>query len=120
MQLAGNVGLARCGERLTRQRQQFGLAHGAVEAVAGEREGKRPRAFCAPVRIPEVVHLVLRPHGGQNDWMTLLHELGHALHFANMRRDLPFEFMLNALRLRQGSDFRTSQWLAGGEVTVFV
>jgi hypothetical protein len=24
--------------------------------------------------------------------MTLLHELGHALHFANMRRALPFEF----------------------------
>ncbi|HRN52809.1 MAG TPA: hypothetical protein PK788_04895, partial [Gemmatimonadaceae bacterium] len=41
---------------------------------------------------PDLVHLVLRPHGGQNDWMTLLHELGHALHFANMRRDLPFEF----------------------------
>jgi hypothetical protein len=57
----------------------------------GERPLKRARAFCAPVRIPDEVHLVLRPHGGQNDWQTLLHELGHALHFGNMSRDLPFE-----------------------------
>ena len=43
--------------------------------------------------IPDEVYLVLRPHGGQNDWQTLLHELGHALHFANMRRRrLPFEY----------------------------
>ncbi|MBX3174919.1 MAG: hypothetical protein KF709_10940 [Gemmatimonadaceae bacterium] len=67
-------------------------ANGRVRYDTAEREGKRPRAFCAPVRIPDVVHLVLRPHGGQNDWMTLLHELGHALHFANMDRALPFEF----------------------------
>ena len=67
-------------------------AEGRVRYDTGEREGKRPRAFCAPVSIPDVVHLVLRPHGGQNDWMTLLHELGHALHFANMSRALPFEY----------------------------
>lgn len=78
-----------------RQVTEMGIspdAEGRVRYDTGEREGKRPRAFCAPVRIPDVVHLVLRPHGGQNDWMTLLHELGHALHFANMRRALPFEF----------------------------
>lgn len=77
-----------------RQVTEMGIsadAEGRVRYDTGEREGKRPRAFCAPVRIPDVVHLVLRPHGGQNDWMTLLHELGHALHFANMKRTLPFE-----------------------------
>jgi hypothetical protein len=67
-------------------------AGGRVKYDTGEREGKRSRAFCAPVRIPEVVHLVIRPHGGQNDWMTLLHELGHALHFGNAERTLPFEY----------------------------
>ncbi len=67
-------------------------AEGRVRYDTGERAGKRPRAFCAPVRIPDVVHLVLRPHGGQADWMTLLHELGHALHFGNMSRALPFEY----------------------------
>ena len=78
-----------------RQVTEMGIspdAGGRVRYDTGERDGKRPRAFCAPVRIPDVVHLVLRPHGGQNDWMTLLHELGHALHFGNMRRELPFEF----------------------------
>ncbi len=67
-------------------------ASGRVIYDTAERAGKRARAFCAPVRIPDEVYLVLRPHGGQNDWQTLLHELGHALHFANMDRSLPFEF----------------------------
>lgn len=67
-------------------------ANGRVLYDTADREGKRARAFCAPVRIPEEIHLVIRPHGGQNDWMTLLHELGHALHFANAERTLPFEF----------------------------
>jgi hypothetical protein len=34
----------------------------------------------------------MRPHGGQTDYQTLLHELGHALHFAYTRADYPFEF----------------------------
>ena len=67
-------------------------AGGRVIFDTGEREGKRSRAFCAPVRVPHEVYLVLRPHGGQTDWNTLLHELGHALHFAYMRPDHPFEY----------------------------
>jgi hypothetical protein len=67
-------------------------ANGRVVFDTGERPGKRARAFCAPVRIPDEVYLVLRPHGGQNDWTTMMHELGHALHFASMDRALPFEF----------------------------
>ncbi len=67
-------------------------ANGRVRYDTGEREGKRARAFCAPVAIPDEVYLVLRPHGGQNDWQTLLHELGHALHFANIDSALPFEY----------------------------
>ena len=67
-------------------------AHGRIRFDTGEREGKRSRAFCAPVAVPDEVYLVLRPHGGQTDWNTLLHELGHALHFAYMRPDHPMEF----------------------------
>ncbi|HVE77622.1 MAG TPA: hypothetical protein VNA89_02115 [Gemmatimonadaceae bacterium] len=67
-------------------------AAGRVTFDTGEREGKRSRAFCAPVRVPDEVYLVLRPHGGQTDWNTLLHELGHALHFAYMRPGLAFEY----------------------------
>jgi hypothetical protein len=78
-----------------RQVTEMGIspdANGRVKYDTADREGKRARAFCAPTRIPDVVHLVLRPHGGQNDWQTLMHELGHALHFANMDRALPFEY----------------------------
>ncbi len=77
-----------------RQVTEMGLspdADGRVIYDVGEREGKRARAFCNPVRIPDEVYLVLRPHGGQGDWQTLLHELGHALHFAHMDPALPFE-----------------------------
>jgi hypothetical protein len=87
------------GERLTaaieRQTREMGIdatAGGRVIFDTAEREGKRSRAFCAPVRVPEEVYLVLRPHGGQTDWTTFLHELGHALHFANARPDLPMEY----------------------------
>ena len=81
-------------QRVTGQIVEMGAspdAGGRVRYDTGERDGKRARAFCAPVTIPSEVYLVLRPHGGQNDWRTLLHELGHALHFANMDAALPFE-----------------------------
>ena len=68
------------------------LAAGRITLDTGDREGKRSRAFCSPVRVPDEVYLVLRPHGGQTDWTTFLHELGHALHFAYMRPDLAFEY----------------------------
>ncbi len=67
-------------------------AGGRIIYDLDEREGKRSRAFCAPVRVPDEVYLVLRPHGGQSDYTTLLHELGHALHFAHVDSGLPFEF----------------------------
>jgi len=67
-------------------------AGGRIIYDVGERPGKRARAFCAPTRVPEEVYLVLRPHGGQSDYTTLLHECGHALHFANVRQDYPFEY----------------------------
>ncbi|MFN2567053.1 MAG: hypothetical protein ABR499_18805 [Gemmatimonadaceae bacterium] len=80
---------------ITRQVREMGidpLAAGRIRLDTGERPGKRARAFCAPVRVPDEVYLVLRPHGGQTDWSTFLHELGHALHFGYMRPDLPMEY----------------------------
>ena len=82
-------------ERIRGQVREMGIdpsARGRIVFDTGEREGKRSRAFCAPVRIPEEVYLVLRPHGGQADWTTFLHELGHALHFAYTGPDRQFEF----------------------------
>jgi hypothetical protein len=49
-----------------------------------ERPAKQPRAFCVPIRVPEEVYVVLRPHGGHGDYRTFWHELGHAMHFASV------------------------------------
>ena len=81
-------------ERVQRQVREMGidpLAGGHIILDTEEREGKRGRAFCSPVKVPSEVYLVLRPHGGQTDWNTFLHELGHAMHFGYTAADLPFE-----------------------------
>jgi len=80
---------------MRRQVSEMGIdptANGRIIFDVGDREGKRSRAFCSPVRVPEEVYLVLRPHGGQSDYNTFLHELGHALHFGYASPDYSFEF----------------------------
>src|SRR4029453_14291058 len=67
-------------------------AGGRVRFDTGEREGKRSRAFCAPVRVPDEGYLALGRPGGQTDWKNSLPGLGHGLHFANMRPDHPMEY----------------------------
>jgi hypothetical protein len=56
------------------------------------RPKKSPRAFCAAVRSPGEVYLVLTPIGGWEDFSVLFHEGGHLEHFANVEPGLPFEF----------------------------
>jgi hypothetical protein len=56
------------------------------------RELKSPRAFCAPVRIPDEIYLVVLPQGGQDDYQALLHEAGHTEHFAHVEPGLAFEY----------------------------
>ncbi len=58
----------------------------------GSRPNKSPRAFCAPVRVPLEVYLVVAPVGGRDDYGTLFHEGGHTEHSANVDSKLPFEF----------------------------
>ena len=84
-------------KRVQQQVREMGidpLAGGRIILDTEERAGKRGRAFCSPVRVPREVYLVLRPHGGQTDWSTFLHELGHALHFGYTTESLPFEFKI--------------------------
>ena len=56
------------------------------------RPRKSPRAFCAPVRVPDEVYLVLSPIGGHDDFSVLFHEVGHTEHYAHVDPRLPFEF----------------------------
>jgi hypothetical protein len=66
----------------------------AITVDIEEREKKRPRAFCSPVRIGEEVYICTRPSGGMSDYLTFLHELGHACHFANTDSNLPAEYTM--------------------------
>lgn len=56
-----------------------------------ERASKSPRAFCAPVKVPDEVYLVIRPSGGYQDWRALFHEAGHTEHFAHVDAARPVE-----------------------------
>ncbi len=57
-----------------------------------ERPRKNPRAFCAPVVVPGEIKLVIRPIGGQSDYQAMLHEGGHAQHYAWASTELSPEF----------------------------
>jgi hypothetical protein len=57
-----------------------------------ERPTKTPRAYCAPVRVPQEIYLVVPRVGGREDYAALFHEGGHAEHYANVDAELPAEF----------------------------
>jgi hypothetical protein len=56
------------------------------------RPNKSPRAFCAPIRVPSEIYLVIAPRGGHDDYSALFHEGGHTEHYASVDPGLPFEF----------------------------
>lgn len=66
--------------------------NGSITFDLDSRPCKSPRAFCSTVRIPKEIYVVIAPAGGIDDYEALLHELGHALHFAHTKRNLGWEF----------------------------
>ncbi|MBA3301053.1 MAG: hypothetical protein H0T15_04220 [Thermoleophilaceae bacterium] len=72
-------------------RAALGLSAPGVRLDAVPRPTKSPRAFCAPVHVPDEVYLVIPRLGGREDYEALMHEAGHAEHFAHADRELPFE-----------------------------
>ncbi len=67
-------------------------AHGHIHLDIEQRPKKTPRAFVATIEVPNRVILVISPSGGQRDWHSFFHELGHALHFGYADAELDFEF----------------------------
>ncbi len=61
----------------------LGLRDGSVRIDDAERPTKAARPLCVPVRIPGDVRLSVRPAAGVAEWAALLHEAGHAQHFAH-------------------------------------
>ena len=57
-----------------------------------DRPQKSPRACVIASDPPTVVHLITRAQGGVHDYQALLHEAGHALHYAGCDPRLPYAF----------------------------
>jgi hypothetical protein len=57
-----------------------------------DRPQKNPRACVIASDPPKVVHLITRAQGGLHDYQALLHEAGHALHYAGCDPELPYTF----------------------------
>jgi hypothetical protein len=66
-------------------------AQSNVELDLEQRPTKTPRAFCAPIEVPDRVVLVVLPIGGADDWVVLFHEAGHTEHFAHASPELAVE-----------------------------
>ncbi|HEU5212700.1 MAG TPA: hypothetical protein VFU10_08025 [Gaiellaceae bacterium] len=66
-------------------------AQANVHLDVEQRPLKSPRAFCAPIEVPERVMLVIQPNGGIDDWRALFHEAGHTEHYANTGGGLSVE-----------------------------
>jgi hypothetical protein len=75
-----------------------------VELDLEDRPNKSPRAFCAPIEVPDRVVLVIKPIGGPDDWRALFHEAGHTEHFAHTSADLAVE------ERRMGDNAVTEGW----------
>ncbi|HJQ27666.1 MAG TPA: hypothetical protein VKA60_27530 [Blastocatellia bacterium] len=63
-----------------------------VEIDSAVRPHKMTRACCIPILVPDEVKLIIRPAGGQADYKSLLHEGGHAQHYAWTAASLRPEF----------------------------
>lgn len=70
-----------------------------------DRPTKSARPFCAPIRVPDDVVLVVRPAGGYQDYCGLLHETGHAQHFGFTSPETKVAFA-------RAGDFATSETYA--------
>lgn len=57
-----------------------------------DRPQKAPRACVIASDPPLIVHLITRALGGLHDYQALLHEAGHALHYAGCDPGLPYTF----------------------------
>ena len=67
-------------------------AQSSIKLDLDDRPQKNPRACVIASDPPHLVHLITRAQGGLHDYQALLHEAGHALHYAGCDPSLPYAF----------------------------
>ena len=65
-----------------------------VELDTDARSGKRLKAFCSPIQVPDEIKLVVNPTGGQWNYRGFLHAAGQAQAMAWTSRNIPLEFQI--------------------------
>jgi hypothetical protein len=68
------------------------IGHPSIRTDLDDRPQKTPRPCVIASDPPTVVHLITRALGGLQDYQGLLHEAGHAFHFAGCDPSLPYAF----------------------------
>jgi hypothetical protein len=68
------------------------IGHPTIRTDLDDRPQKTPRPCIVASDPPAVVHLITRALGGLQDYQGLLHEAGHAFHFAGCDPSLPYAF----------------------------
>jgi hypothetical protein len=68
------------------------IGHPTIRTDLEDRPQKTPRPCVIASDPPATVHLITRALGGLQDYQGLLHEAGHAFHFAGCDPSLPYAF----------------------------
>lgn len=55
-----------------------------IDLDVEDRPEKEPRPACYTISIPGDIRVLVKPMGGNEDYESLFHEMGHAEHYANM------------------------------------
>ena len=63
-----------------------------IKIDAADRPGKNSRAVCYNAKVPQEIHLIIKPVGGFYDFEAFFHEGGHSEYYAHINPKLPFVF----------------------------
>ncbi len=64
--------------------QRMGFNLQAIRVDGSARQGKHTSPVCFAVQVPTDVRVLFQPTSPVADYMSFMHEMGHALHFANI------------------------------------
>jgi hypothetical protein len=70
--------------RITKTMRQMGLDASKIKVDDANRKGKNASAFCSGIKIPTDVRISYRKANPLEDFSSVFHEFGHAIHFSSI------------------------------------